>query len=127
MPAPLAHFAVNADDVTASRRFYEQVFGWRFTPWGPPGFFHIDTGPARPGPLFAALQQRRELVPGTPTLGFECTFAVDDVGAVRRAVLAHGGHVLMEPTRIEGVGELLWFSDPTGNAVGAMHYDDPAN
>lgn len=127
MPAPLAHFAVNAEDVPASRRFYEEVFGWRFTPWGPPGFFHIDTGAAEPRRVVAALQQRRDLVPGTPSAGFECTFAVDDVAAVRTAVLAAGGRILMEPTTIAGVGELLWFADPAGNAVGAMRYDASAS
>ena len=124
MTAPLAHFAVNADDVAQSRRFYEAVFGWRFSPWGPPGFFHIDTGATEPRRVFAALQPRRELVPGTPTLGFECTFAVDDIPAVRTAVLACGGRILMEATTIAGVGELLWFADPAGNAVGAMRYDE---
>ena len=122
MPAPLAHFAINADDVGASRTFYEAVLGWRFEAWGPPGFFHIDTGtPAR---VRGALQQRRELVPGTKTVGLEATFAVDDVDAVAAAVVAHGGRLLMEKTTITGVGDLVFFADPAGNAIGAMRYDE---
>jgi predicted enzyme related to lactoylglutathione lyase len=36
MPNNIAHFAIDADNVPRARRFYEAVFGWRFTPWGPP-------------------------------------------------------------------------------------------
>lgn len=126
MNAPLAHFAINADDVAATRRFYEAVFGWTFTPWGPPEFFRISIGEEGP-PLRAALQRRRELVPGVRTIGFECTFAVDDVGAVARAVVANGGRLLMERTTITGVGHLIWFEDLAGNVVGAVQYDDAAD
>ena len=39
MTATLRHFAINADDVPRAKRFYEEVFGWSFTPWGPPNFY----------------------------------------------------------------------------------------
>ena len=120
----LAHFAVNADDVEAARRFYEAVFGWAFQPFGPPGFFQIQTGGDDSGPgVLGALQQRRELVPGVRTVGYECTFAVDDVDAVAKAVVDNGGCILMEKTTLTGVGDLIWFLDPDGNAAGAMRYD----
>ncbi len=130
----LAHFAINADDVPATRRFYEQVFGWRFTAWGPPGFYHISPGdggvadgPATgDGSIVGALQKRRDLIPGRPTTGFECTIAVADVDAIARAVPAHGGRILMERSTIPGVGDLIFFADPSGNVVGAMRYDPAA-
>jgi predicted enzyme related to lactoylglutathione lyase len=65
-------------------------------------------------------------VPGQPVRGLEGTFAVPDVVAVRRAALRTGGRVLMEPTTIAGVGELVWLADPDGNVVGAMRYDPGA-
>lgn len=126
MPTPLAHFAINADDVAATRSFYERVFGWTFTPWGPPDFFRIDTGSPEDGHPHGALQARRELVEGRPVHGFECTVAVDDVAAVCRAVSGSGGRVVMEPTTITGVGELVFVEDPSGNLVGAMRYDEAA-
>jgi predicted enzyme related to lactoylglutathione lyase len=123
MTVSLRHFAINASDVPTAQRFYRAVFDWGFTPWGPPGFFHIDSGDQR---LQGALQQRRDLVPGQPVRGLEGTFAVPDVVAVRRAALRTGGRVLMEPTTIAGVGELVWLADPDGNVVGAMRYDPGA-
>jgi predicted enzyme related to lactoylglutathione lyase len=118
----IQHFAINTDDVPATRRFYESVFGWRFTPFGPPDFYRIAT-PDGPG---GALQQRRELVPGRPTIGFECTIAVEDVDATERAVAEAGGRILMSRSTIAGVGHLIFFTDPGGNAVGAMQYDATA-
>lgn len=122
----IAHFAVNADDDTATRAFYEALFGWTFEPWGPPSFFHIkrDDG-ALPGPI-GALQARRELEPGLRMTGFECTVAVDDVDAVVEATRRHGGEILMEKTTIVGVGDLAFVKDPSGNVVGAMRYDGAA-
>ncbi|MGH3881420.1 MAG: VOC family protein [Actinophytocola sp.] len=124
MNGELAHFALNADDVEATKRFYEEVFGWRFEPWGPPDFFHIETD-AGTGPR-GALQRRRELVPGTRTVGFECTVTVSDVDAVAKAAVAAGGRVVMARSTISGVGDLVFVADPSGNVVGAMRYDGSA-
>ena len=123
----LSHFAINSDDLGASRRFYEATFGWRFEPWGPPDFFHFLTADgARPGPL-GALQARRSLVATQPTTGYECTIAVADADATAAAARAAGGRVLMEKTTISGVGDLVFLLDPSGNAVGAMRYDEAAD
>jgi predicted enzyme related to lactoylglutathione lyase len=126
LPGSVAHFAINADDPTASRRFYEACFGWRFEPWGPPDFFHIlRSDGSRPG-MIGALQRRRELAPGLAVHGYECTVAVTDADATAAAAVAAGGAVLMDRTTITGVGDLVFLRDPAGNAVGAMRYDSGA-
>ncbi len=116
----IAHVAINADDTAASRTFYNTLFGWNFTPWGPPGFSRVET-PSAPA-LVAALQERRELVDGTRTIGFECTVAVDDVAATLRAAVELGGRVLLEPMTIPSVCELAFIADPAGNALGVARY-----
>jgi predicted enzyme related to lactoylglutathione lyase len=127
MPAPLAHFSINADDLPRARRFYENVFGWKFQAWGPPGFYMIDTGVSPSAPaLRASLQQRREIVKGVPMRGFECTMAVDDIQATASAVEANGGAIVMPICTLAGIGQLLFFQDPEGNIAGAMQYDSNA-
>ncbi len=121
MPSPLAHFAINADDVSVSRSFYESVFGWTFQAWGPPGFYTVDTG----GGVEGALQQRRP-IGGRQINAVEATFAVDDVDEVAVAVVAAGGSVVMPRHTIAGVGHLIFLTDPAGNTVGAMQYDECA-
>lgn len=118
--AVLRHFAINADDVPRARRFYETLFGWTFTPWGPPGFYQTrDSGPGHLG----ALQQRRR-IGGHRMPDIELSFGVDDLAAAIAAIEAHGGQILMPPFRIEGVGELIFFRDSEGNVAGAMQYDE---
>lgn len=120
----VSHFAINADDLQRARRFYENVFGWRFEPWGPPGFYLIHTGtPDDPG-VQGAMQKRRELVPGQRTIGYECTVGVDSADAVAKAAEANGGKVILAKTILPTVGELVWLQDPEGNVVGAMKYDE---
>jgi predicted enzyme related to lactoylglutathione lyase len=126
MPSNLSHFAINADDVVASRSFYERVFGWRFSAWGPPGFFQIQTGSDDDPGVRGALQQRRQLLADAATFGVECTFAVDDVDATAELVRAAGGALLMDRFTISGVGHLIFFADPAGNPIGAMQYDPDA-
>jgi predicted enzyme related to lactoylglutathione lyase len=123
MASNLTHFAINADDVEVSRAFYESVFGWTFTAWGPPGFFQIRTGSDDEPGVLGALQERRHLLDDGPTLGLECTFDVDDVDACRDRVVAAGGAILMERFTIAGVGHLIAFRDPGGNPVLAMQHD----
>ena len=82
----LAHFAINADDLPRARRFYERVFGWKFNAWGPPGFYQIDMGADAPAAVMGALQGRRELVKGQPTIGYECTISVPSIDATAKAV-----------------------------------------
>lgn len=120
MHARLRHFAINADDVDRAKAFYETLFGWSFTPWGPPDFYQIRG--TTPGVL-GALHERRELVPGQRTIAFEPTFAVDDIRATLDAAAANGGRVAMEPYRIPGVGEIGYFVDPEGNLVGVAQYE----
>jgi predicted enzyme related to lactoylglutathione lyase len=122
----VAHFAINADDVHRARRFYQDVFGWRFDAWGPPNFLMISTGTEQQPGIMGALQGRRELVPGEKMTGFECTIAVSDVDATAAAVIASGGTVIMPRATIPTVGHLIFFRDTEGNVAGAMQYDAKA-
>jgi uncharacterized protein len=123
MPNNVAHFAIEADDLARARKFYESVFDWRITPWGPPDFFQIRTGSDVDPGIGGALQRRREPVSGTGNRCFECTISVESIDAITGKIKAHGGRVVTEPFVIVGVGTLIFFLDTEGNRVGAMHYD----
>ena len=121
----LAHFAINTDDVESTRAFYEAVFGWKFNAYGPPGFYQIDTGSDPVTPI-GALQQRRALVPGVQTRGFECTIAVASLDRTEALLREHGAKIVLARSTIPQVGHLLFFEDPGGNFVGAMEFDRSA-
>jgi uncharacterized protein len=121
-PVPtLRHFAINADDVQRAKAFYESVFGWTFVPWGPPDYYLANLGG-----VHAALQERRQLIGGVRTNGFEPTFAVRDIRAVLAAVNSRGGRSLMPPFTIDGVGDLCYFVDTEGNLCGVGQYSTPS-
>lgn len=117
MPNNLVFFAVHADDVARARRFYEQVFGWKIQPWGPPDFFLVSTGTKDDPGIAGALQKRHELVPVKEPVGFECTIGVSDIDTAMAAVTANGGKVIMPKCEIPTVGYLFKFQDPEGNVV----------
>jgi uncharacterized protein len=117
MPNNLGFFAIHADDLPSVQRFYEKVFGWKFTPWGPPGFFLIATGDKNDPGVPGALQKRHELVPGQRINGFECTIDVEDIDATAAAVTANGGKIIMPKCEIPTVGWLIKMQDPDGNLV----------
>jgi len=99
--------------------FYQAVFGWKFQPWGPPGFWRIMTG--QPG-VEGALHQRHEPLTGTGVRGFECTVSVPDVKSTADLVAKHGGRVILPGVLIHGVGTVMKFQDTEGNVASAMQY-----
>ena len=119
MPATFRHFAINADDVARARGFYEKVFGWTFTPWGPPNFYQIKNAGSG---LIGALQERRELLPGQRAIAFETSFGVENIKATMDAAKAGGGRVLFEPYTIENVGDITYLEDTEGNVCGVAQY-----
>jgi predicted enzyme related to lactoylglutathione lyase len=118
----IAHFDVQADDVARARKFYERVFGWRFSSWGPPDFFLIETGNESDPGIHGAVHGRPK--DGERSVGFECTISVDDVDAIAKVIEAEGGKITVPKFVIPGVGELIQFKDTEGNVVCAMRYFD---
>ncbi len=117
MPNKIAHFAIEADDVSRARDFYETVFGWRFEPWGPPDFYLIHGAG-----LHGALQQRPAPAPDGKN-GFECSIAVDDLDAAVAAIKAAGGQVAGAKVTIPTVGQLAPFLDTEGNRAIVIQYE----
>ncbi len=117
MPNKLAHFAIEADDVSRARKFYENVFNWRFEPWGPPDFYQI-----RDAGVHGALQQRREPLP-EGRKGFECSIAVDNLEKSMKEIETAGGKILGPKHTIPTVGSLVQFHDTEGNQAIIIQYE----
>lgn len=117
MPNNLVFFAIHADDLPQAQRFYEKVFGWKFQPWGPPGFFLIATGDKQNPGIQGALQKRHDVVSSQRITGYECTIGVADIDATEAAVVANGGKVILSKCEIPTVGYLIKIQDPDGNVV----------
>ena len=119
----IAHFEIFASDVERARRFYEQVFGWRFEVGGPPDFYLISTGPTVDRGITQGLIAKRQGPAAQGALNsFRCTISVSSVADTAKAIEAAGGKLRSAIVDIPGVGQLVEFFDTDGNVVCAMQY-----
>jgi uncharacterized protein len=123
MACNISHFDVPCDDVERAKRFYGEVFGWKFEPWGPPDFYLIETGTADDPGIHGALSKRHDKLSGAGMRGFQCTIAVDDLDASIAKIKQHGGRITLEKMTIPTVGTLVQFDDTEGNSVCVMKYE----
>jgi predicted enzyme related to lactoylglutathione lyase len=109
-------------DVEAGKRFYADVFGFRYAPLGPEAgetgdyeTFLVPAAPDRPGGGIGGMMGAP---PGTPS-HWLAYFTVTDADAAADAVGAGGGRVLMAPesTPFGRIGVVI---DPFG-AVFGLH------
>jgi len=128
MANQLSHFAIHADDLERARKFYGAIFGWKFQGWGGDmtDFCQITDAAGNMLAPLGAMQSRKFNVAPKPVIGLECSFAVDDVDAIARAVEANGGKIVMKKSAIPGVAWLIKFLDTEGNLLCAAQYDPSA-
>lgn len=128
MPRPI-HFEIHAAEPERAIRFYSGLFGWTFTPFGPPGHYWLaGTGPKDEPGIDGGLIRRMGGAPveGAAVNAFVCTVGVADLDATFAAALAGGGTVALPKQAIPGVGWLAYVKDPEGNILGLMQADPAA-
>ena len=119
----IAHFEIFASDVERARKFYEQVFGWRFEVGGPPDMYHIFTGPAvERGISRGLIAKRRGPAAQGPINAFRCTISVSAIGETAKAIEVAGGKLRSPVIDIPNVGKLFEFADTEDNIACAMQY-----
>ena len=121
---PLAHFAINTDDVEATRLLRGSF--WLEVDLLRPAGVSPDRHRFEPVTLIGGLQKRRSLLPGVQTRGFECTLAVASLNATQALLRERNAAILLERSTLPQVGHLLFFEDPGGNLVGTTKFDGSA-
>jgi predicted enzyme related to lactoylglutathione lyase len=103
-------------DVAASKRFYGEVFGWKFDDMPMDGFTYtmIKNGETGIGGM-ASL----DMIPGAPPHWIGTVCVVDTDASAKLAVEA-GGKVMMPPGDIPGYGRFAVIADPQGAALTVM-------
>ena len=115
--ARVVHFEFPSTDTAASRKFYENVFGWQLNSWGggEVEYWLVKTGeagtPGIDGGLGGAANEFNATVN---------TIDVDDLDQTIRSVEANGGQVIMPKDEIPGVGWLAYVREPGGAVMGLM-------
>ena len=115
-----------ATDIEATKRFYQQVFGWTIEKAEGMDYWLIRTGEGEPG-IDGGLSRRESPTQGSvPQFGFTCTVHVADVQAAFAAAVAAGGSEVHQPGPVPGVGYAAYVRDTEGNHLGLMQFDHDA-
>jgi predicted enzyme related to lactoylglutathione lyase len=127
--ARVIHFEIHAEDPDRAVKFYQSVFGWKFTrAFVPMEYWLIETVPTAAPGIDGGLLRRRGPAPaeGQPVNAFVCTVDSPSVDDSARAIEAHGGTIALPKMPIPGVGWLLYAKDTEGNIFGVMQEDREA-
>jgi predicted enzyme related to lactoylglutathione lyase len=101
---------LNVEDPADARRFYGELFGWKFTGKTPgDDYLHIEAG----GQMIGGLRKKQPHEPAH-WVGY---VDVADVAATVKKVEQAGGKVYMPATTMANVGTFAVIADPTGGVV----------
>ena len=113
MTARIDYVELPATDITATKAFYADAFGWEWIDYGPTYAASTSSGievglntGATVGPSHAADAQ--------DAIGPLVLFQVDDLAEVERSVAASGASIVSGPYPYPG-GNRFHFADPSGN------------
>lgn len=125
------HFEVHVDDMERAKKFYGEVFKWKFEDWseyaGMP-YFGAVTGDSDDLGINGALMQRQTPPPekNAPMNGFSCTMGVEDLDATESIILSNGGEVAMAKYALPGMAWQAYYRDTEGNIFGLHQPDENA-
>ncbi len=125
----VVHFEVHASDPERTMRFYSEMFGWRFEPWGPPGtYWLITTGEQGQRGIDGGVVPRRGGAPvdGQPVNAFICTVDVANAAESLAKAISLGGSEALPVMPVPGAGWLCYAKDPDGTIFGMMQPDTSA-
>jgi predicted enzyme related to lactoylglutathione lyase len=108
----MSWWEIPVPDLDDAKRFYGEVFGWTFDPFGEDYFAAIGPDGSMLGGIFLAAEDKL----GN---GVRITFDTDDLEGALDRVTAAGGTVVSERTEIGGdMGWWAAFTDPAGRWIG---------
>jgi predicted enzyme related to lactoylglutathione lyase len=121
----VAYFEIQASDTSRAIKFYEAVFGWKFTKDNnlPIEYYRIETSRMHGG-----LLQRPGKIPPTEcgTNAFVCSIQVANFDHTSDKILNNGGRVALEKFPIPGKCWQGYYIDPDNNTFGIFEVDETA-
>ncbi len=99
-----------ATDVEATKRFYNQVFGWDFKDWGPDYVSFHD------GRIGGGFTTEAQVAKGGKTTGVLIVLYAKNLEETYAKVKQAGGKIVRETFEFPG-GRRFHFADPNGNEL----------
>lgn len=118
------HFDIHADDPERAIRFYEEVFGWKFTKWEAGGeemeYWLAMTGDKSEPGIDGGLTKRMVPVTNDDIIAYVCTMEVENLDEMTDKVKAFGGKITQPKMEVMKVGWMAMCKDTEGNTFGMI-------
>lgn len=120
--ATIVHIDVASDKPERAKKFYEEIFGWKFFSPGMPDYYLFETAglDGTPG-IGGGLGLR-----GAPEQRITCYIGVDSIDEYCSKIVSSGGKVLTPKMTVPGWGYLANCTDTEGNVFGIWQEDKSA-
>lgn len=113
MPCPVVHFEIGCKDNPKAQKFYGELFGWTFEPYGPAAMIQNIGGPGGTG-IGGHINSL-----GHEPHNYTVVYAlVDDLQASIDKAQKLGGKLVVPAQEVPGMGHFAWVTDPEGTIVG---------
>lgn len=121
----VGYFEIQADDLERARKFYGEVFGWKFVRDTslPIEYWRIEMAGINGG-----LLPRPAKTPSGEygTNAYVCSVQVESFDAIAQKILANGGIVALPKFAVAGKCWQGYFQDGQGNTFGVFQGDEKA-
>jgi predicted enzyme related to lactoylglutathione lyase len=123
-PGDWCHIETLTADTERAKRFYGDVFGWKFEDIPGADYVNVKTSEDGIEGGIGGLAQATATAPPS-TSGVFVYLLAPDMDATLAAIERAGGEVVIPKTDVFGMGEFAHFRDPDGNLIGLWR-DEPA-
>ena len=114
----IVHIEFSTKDRKVSKKFYGDIFGWKFLDYDEMNYTTFETGDGVGGGFSPVSKDNPA---GTVIVHIH----TDDVTATLQKIKAAGGTVVLPETDIPNTGKYGLFRDPAGNLVGLFKEQMP--
>lgn len=126
----VVHFEIHADDMERAKKFYSEVFGWKFEDYteyvGSP-YFGVITGEGEPGINGGMVPRKGARAAGGPTVSaYVATIGVANYDETEAKILSHGGKVSQAKYALPAMAWQGYYLDTEGNIFGIHEADENA-
>lgn len=124
----IVHFEIPANDIEKLRKFYKDLFGWKFNKYpGPTTYYLVETVPVddtmmpvRAG-VNGGLYEKKDA--SDPAMAKQINYvSVDSVEEYSKKIEKLGGKIKVPKMEIPGLGWWALALDPEGNTFGILEY-----
>jgi hypothetical protein len=122
----IGYFEIQADDLDKARKFYAEVFGWKFVKEEglPIEYWRIEMAG-----IYGGLLKRPAKTPPPEhgTNAFVCSIQVENFDKTAEKILKNGGQVALEKFAVPGKCWQGYFQDTESNTFGLFEVDQNAS